>query len=542
MPAGGRWPLLGMRSVFALLGLLVLLLAGAGLVLFRVYDNQLIRQTEAELIAQGTSLASIYRQALLAELARQPEGTAAALAGYGNEIDESLRDFYDPGQPLRPMPARLSLGIDTVRPPAEPPRHPEVTPDAVARAAGVVVEQVLRETKRTTLAGIRIVDYRGTVVAASNLKYGQSLAHHEEVARALHGEMVSLFRRRVSDHPPPPYSSLSRETGVRVFVALPVVADSRVLGAVVLSRTPMTLGKAFYQDRFSLLGTAGILVVTVLAVSLLVAALIVRPVRALIRQTKAIAAGVAEGSQALIHPGTREIAQLSRSFADMASRLARRTEYIKGFAASVSHEFKTPLSAIAGTVELLRDHGAGMTTEERERFLANLTADTRRLSDLVHRVLELARADMLQPGDVHTDVGEAVGKVVTSCRDMGVKVEATGPARAGLARLDGETLVAILKHLADNARQHGGPDVTLRIAIKAEAEARAAVIEISDDGPGISEANRARVFAPFFTTARDRGGTGMGLTIARALLQAHGGALELVPSEKGARFRLTVPA
>jgi signal transduction histidine kinase len=65
---------------------------------------------------------------------------------------------------------------------------------------------------------------------------------------------------------------------------------------------------------------------------------------------------------------------------------------------------------------------------------------------------------------------------------------------------------------------------------------------VSDDGPGISEANRAHVFDPFFTTHRDHGGTGMGLTIARALLHSHGGTIELLPSEKGARFRLTIPA
>ena len=63
--------LLGLRSLFVLLGLLVLFIAGAGLVLFRVYDNQLIRQTEAELIAQGTSLASGYKQAVLAAMAEK---------------------------------------------------------------------------------------------------------------------------------------------------------------------------------------------------------------------------------------------------------------------------------------------------------------------------------------------------------------------------------------------------------------------------------------------------------------------------------------
>ncbi|MBN2575620.1 MAG: HAMP domain-containing histidine kinase [Deltaproteobacteria bacterium] len=534
---------LGLRSVFVLLGLLVLLIAGGGLVLFRVYDNQLIRQTEAELVAQGAALASIYRQALLAGLARQagPAGGAPAVASYGIEVAPAFRSLHDPRLALRPRPAVLSLGSEPIRPTAEPARPPAEPAEPLALAAGATLDQVLRETKRTTLAGLRIVDFRGTVVASSHLELGQSLAHREEVGRALQGEMVSLFRRRVSDQMPPPYSSLSRETGVRVFVALPVVAENRVLGAVVLSRTPMTLGKAFYQDRYSLLAMAAILVAAVLAVSLLAAALIVRPVRALIRQTQAIAAGEAAGLRALAHAGTREIAQLSQSFADMATRLAQRTEYIKGFAASVSHEFKTPLSAIVATAELLRDHGADMTAEERERFVANLGADAQRLTDLVHRVLELARADMMAPGDVRADVGAVIAEVAKSCRAGGMSVETSGAEAAGQARIDGETLAAILRSLADNARQHGGEDVTLHIVARRSGSPPAVAIDFFDDGPGISEANRARVFEPFFTTARDRGGTGMGLTIARALLRACGGTIELAPTEKGACFRVMIP-
>ena len=536
---GKRPVLLGLRSLFVLLGLLVLFIAGAGLVLFRVYDNQLIRQTEAELIAQGTSVASSYKQAVLAAMAQQ----SAADSSYGNAIVEAFRGLYDPSLPLRPRPATLALGSEAVRPPAEAARPPALPPDPLALAAGAALAPILQETKQTTLAGIRVVDFRGTVVASSNLELGQSLAHREEVRRALAGERVSLFRRRVSDEPAPSYGSLSRETGVRVFVALPVVADARVLGAVVLSRTPMTLGKAFYQDRFSLLSVAGILIAAVLAVSLLAAALIVRPVRALIYQTQAIAAGDAGGANPVAHPGTREIAQLSHAFATMAARLSERAAYIKGFAASVSHEFKTPLTAIQGTAELLRDHGEAMAAEERERFLVDLMVDTQRLDTLVHRVLELARADMLAPTDERTLVAEAVAKVVARARAAGITVEESGVKGTGQVKMAGETLVAILNSLADNALAHGGRGISLRIdARRTETPSSAVMIDVSDNGPGISEANRARIFDPFFTTARDHGGTGMGLTIARALLHAHGGAIDLVPSPSGACFRLTIQA
>lgn len=105
--------------------------------------------------------------------------------------------------------------------------------------------------------------------------------------------------------------------------------------------------------------------------------------------------------------------------------------------------------------------------------------------------------------------------------------------------MSGETLESIVRQLADNAREHGGSTVALTFAVRCMDGALS--IEVADDGPGVSQANRARIFDPFFTTNRDRGGTGMGLTIARALLHAHGGTIALLPSEQGARFRITVP-
>jgi signal transduction histidine kinase len=482
------FPRLGLRSLFVLLGLLVLGLAGAGLVLFRVYDNQLIRQTEAELIAQGTSLASAFKKAVLERLPEHELSGAPSAQSYGAAVAEPFRGLYQPGPALHAHPPRLALGSEVVRGRAEPATSPVTPADAAALAAGESLAPILEETKQTTLAGLRIVDFRGTVVASSGLELGQSLAEREEVRRALQGETTSLLRRRVSDEPAPPYSSLSRETGVRVFVALPVVASGRVLGAVVLSRTPMTLGKAFYQDRMSLLGMAAILVVAVLAVSLLAAAFIVRPVRALIRQTEVIAAGHARGAEALSRPGTREIAQLSQSFAEMSRRLSERAQYIKGFAASVSHEFKTPLTAIRGTVELLRDHAGDMDPGERERFLGNLMQDTERLGQLVHRLLELARADVLAPSAEVCSAVTVVNRLVEPYRQAGTSIAVTGPEIAPV-QMGSDTLEAVVRHLIDNARVHAGKDVAIAISIAATDPGQPVVLEVSDNGPGISDAN-----------------------------------------------------
>lgn len=93
------------------------------------------------------------------------------------------------------------------------------------------------------------------------------------------------------------------------------------------------------------------------------------------------------------HHGTRELAMLSQGFLDMAERLYDRTDYIATFAAHVSHELKSPLSSIQGAAELLRDAADEMSERERQKFLDNVIADAQRLTALVERLRELARAD-----------------------------------------------------------------------------------------------------------------------------------------------------
>jgi len=102
-------------------------------------------------------------------------------------------------------------------------------------------------------------------------------------------------------------------------------------------------------------------------------------------------------------------------------------------------------------------------------------------------------------------------------------------------------LVLAVWQLVSNAAQHGGPGV--RVRIRASASDGRVRIAVKDSGAGISEANRARVFDAFFTTARERGGTGMGLTITRSMLRVFGATLELSPptSEGGAELVVTAP-
>jgi len=326
---------------------------------------------------------------------------------------------------------------------------------------------------------------------------------------------------------------------VRVFVALPVLDGRRVVGAVVLSRSPRSIGETLYDKRFHLLAGAGLLLAVVVLMTLFTSRTISRPLEAVVGQSERAARGEKGAVAPLARPITREVGRLSEAVAAMARTLEERADYIRTFASQVSHEFKAPLTAIQGAVELLRDHAATMSAEERDRFLENLAADAQRLERLVRHLLELARADVAEPGDERADLAAVLAAIAERHRRLGIDVRLALAPRLGTVAMGEETLDTILSNLLENARQHGGPGIG--VTIRAARDGVRASVRVEDDGPGVSPGNAARVFDPFFTTARDRGGTGLGLAIVRALIAAHGGTIALVPSARGAAFQIGLP-
>ncbi|WP_420467157.1 sensor histidine kinase [Panacagrimonas sp.] len=521
-----------LSTVLILIHLVILLLPLGGIAVLRVYESALIRQTESELIAQGVFISATYRT-LLADGPALP-------ADYGVPR-RHVEPRADPDGPWRPRLVSLDLATDPVLPPPPEPQPGTIAPDAIAAAVGAQIEPILRDAQVITLAGIRVLDVHGTIVATTGGDLGLSMAALPEAQRALAGEYVSLMRQRGSQRPPPPLDSISRGARIRVAVAVPILADDRVIGAVTLLRTPGNIWQALRGKRRELAWAGAALLLTVLGLSLLTAVTIGRPVRAVIRQARRAARGESGAVVPLRHAGTREIAELSQTVAAMARTLEERARYIRDFAAHVSHEFKTPLTAIRGTVELLRDHAATMNPDERERFLALLESDAARLDRLVSRLLELARADMARPGaePVITALSPLLQALAQRYRERGLAVDLQLPATNLHAAIDAETLDAILSTVLDNARQHGGADT--RVALHLHAHGGELAIDVIDNGKGISEHNAARVFEPFFTTARDGGHTGLGLSIVRSLLQAHGGHIALQPSPSGAHFCIGLP-
>jgi two-component system sensor histidine kinase ChvG len=233
-----------------------------------------------------------------------------------------------------------------------------------------------------------------------------------------------------------------------------------------------------------------------------------------------------------------EIQTLYDDFRAMAQAIDRRSSYLRDLATAISHEFKTPIAGIAGAVELLQDHGETMSQEDQRRFLANAGADTARLSLLVTRLLDLARADMARPETwVSTALAIPLHRAADALVSEAFRVDLPQLGDVSPVAVPEATLDAVLSVLFQNSRQAGAGLVTVALGETPED----IVLRISDDGPGVPAADRDRLFEPFFTSRRATGGTGLGLSIARSLLAASQGAIQLVDSDTGAAFEVTLP-
>lgn len=520
------------RTVLLLVNLVLLALPLGGLWMLRLYESALVRQTETELVAQAAVIGAAYRAAWLREAGAEAPERLAALA------------VLPRPEGWAPHLASLDLARDPVLPPP-PEAMPPLSPaDRLARTAGEALVPVLAEAQRVTLAAMRVTDEAGIVVATTGGEGGRSLLGMEEVAAALEGEPASRLRARQTPVTAAVTGSISRVAPFRVFVALPIFAGTavdagdHVIGAVLLSRTPASIRQALRGKRWELAGLALALLAVAAALAGFTAYTVSRPIRAVADQARAVASGARVEVRRVRRSAVREADELAAAIGSMAETLERRADYIGQFATAVSHEFKTPLAALRGALELLQDHAATMSEPERAAFLAQAMADVQRLDLLVRRLLELARAEAPRAhGAERADVGHAAREAAAAFAATGPAIVLDGPADVAAA-IAPEALRSVLAILFENARQHGGAPVRCRVSWDGDDDM--VRLEVADDGRGVSAANAARVFDRFFTTARDAGGTGLGLAIARSQVEAAGGRIALAPGGQGARFVITL--
>jgi signal transduction histidine kinase len=352
-----------------------------------------------------------------------------------------------------------------------------------------------------------------------------------------------------------PYSSMSFEDPSYV-VASKAVYDrtGRKTAVVVVANSGATAQAA--------LDTAGSQLTIAMALALLVAGLvglvfseiITRQTRLLVEAANAVAEG--DFSRRLPRgPLPDEITDLVDAFNRMAGQLGEAFDTLKGqeeaqreFVASASHELRTPVAALKGAIEILED-GAGEKPEVRARFLGTMRVEVDRMQRLVDHLFTLAQADAgrldlhMRPEPVATMVDVIADSMRPLADDAGVTIRTDVEPGDLLVLCDRDRITQVLLALADNAVKHSrqGDVVTL----SARPDGDAVVLAVSDTGTGIPPEALPRVFDRFFTDRAGetggRRGSGLGLSIAQEVVEAHGGVItaESVPG-RGATFRFAL--
>jgi signal transduction histidine kinase len=215
--------------------------------------------------------------------------------------------------------------------------------------------------------------------------------------------------------------------------------------------------------------------------------------------------------------------------------------------AAVSHDLRTPLTSLRLLSEAIEDDL--VDSETRARYVEQLSVHIRSLSSLIEDLFELSR---LEAGDIQwslarVHIDELVEETVEAMRAQAdarrVEVRAAVPGDLAPAQANPERLQRVLFNLIQNAIRHTPADGS--VTVLAESNGRTVEVEVADTGSGLPADERERAFEPFYRggsgAARSGDGTGLGLTICRAIIEAHGGEIWFADAERGARVRFSLP-
>jgi signal transduction histidine kinase len=394
-------------------------------------------------------------------------------------------------------------------------------------------------------ANIRLGDYalsEHAQIRIFDATDGSLLCTQNDIRRAPKAKLLpSLFGTQ-----PDKTSGTFDQSGFRVAVrqieVLPQ-GTATLLYALPLSDVDHTISEV---QVFLLLGVVGGTIAALLA-GLFVSARAMRPIVELTDAAREIER-TRDASQSLPHPEAEdEIAELARTLegmlasldsarSDTQAMLDRQREFV----ADASHELRTPLTSVLANLELLTEELGGEQAETAEAALRS----TRRMRRLVGDLLLLARADArrAQPRRM-TDLAEVLVEAASELGPMAEHHELSispDPVVVAGAR---DELHRLVLNLLENSVRHTPPGTRIRASTALQGEE--AVLVVQDDGPGIPPELEHRVFERFVRGGRDGGrGSGLGLSIVRAVAQSHGGTVELQRPEvgTGTRFVIRLPA
>ena len=374
------------------------------------------------------------------------------------------------------------------------------------------------------------------------LERAGSLYSWDIVVKDRDGHVVGDSYKRFGDAPP------DRRRGIRLS---PVLSRGREVGTVSIapSSVPPVIPEPPVTRLVSSLNRSLLLTGIAAAVGgILLISLVSRRALSSIRGLNVAASALGSGdlSQRVPATGRDEVSELGRAFNSMAEGLENAGRQRRNMTAAVAHELRTPLSNVQGYVEALRDgllepDAATLNTiHEQVLYLSRLVEDLKLLAETEADDFRLRR----EPGSLGEVLRSSVDAFRPRADAKGVSVSLALPSETPVLAFDGTRIAQVVGNLLENAIRHtesGG-----RVAVSMEVEGSSAVVAVADDGEGMPPEELPYIFERFYRTdpsrARSTGGAGLGLTIARQLVEAHGGSIRAESSaEVGSRFSFELP-
>lgn len=499
-------------------------------------------------------LAAIVEQspAYLAVECVQPDGTVVAASnpafiGTSRTNEPWFRPALAEKHAIRgpkPNPTGRGRVLDLATPIRSNGRHGDVLGALHLVLDWSRVESLLeRSRKDLGMMGLSTDFYLVTAQTVLSSSFGEGTAGSRENVPAAAAER--LAGQWNADRPP---GFVVDSVARAVAGVSPLVAGRADWSVVVVQSLANALAPIYALQLRWVVVLIGVLIVAV-AVAGVQGSRMIRPLRNLTEVTR----HVAQTGRPMPAPAVEridEIGELASSFTTMSKRLqqaqedlveATRLALVGELAAGVAHEVRTPLSVLRSSTQLL--HRALPPGEKNGDELAHLMlGEIDRLERVVAGLLELARPR--PPVRVPTRLSEILGRVTdfvaARAAEKDVEIVRSLPPTQTPALCDPDQIYQVALNLLVNAVQHVGPRG--RIELRAVEDAGGTVgFEVQDDGPGIADAIRERIFLPFFTTRAD--GTGLGLALVKTIVEAHQGEISLLENAgRGSLFRVVLPA
>jgi len=312
-----------------------------------------------------------------------------------------------------------------------------------------------------------------------------------------------------------------------------------------IDKTSSQLTLAAKKTQRNLLIQSLVLIPLALLVAGCIAFMLARPIRRMDKAIKALGEGYYDQEIAIDGPGNLRV--LGQRLDWLRAELKELNEQKQQFLRHISHELKTPLTAIREATELLNDGIGGALSIQQAEITHILRDNTIRLQRMIENLLDYTKLESIQRKlDLQTInlpelMAEVIGAHELSIRNKQLVIETI----SNLDRItaDREKLTIIMDNLVSNAVRYS-PDLG-HIKIRSNEDKSYFIIEVIDDGPGLDKADQEKLFSPFYRGTHLHksliSGSGLGLAITKDLAEAHDGSIELAPSQQGAHFIVTLP-